>query len=145
MAPSVWRKVPMKLLKLKLQSSMIFIKNCKLKKQIVLLVLVKFNGFFYVIFFHIYIYILQLFNFFNFYGNFLSEIIVNIFNLIKVNTKNEVWFLQQMWPNPQEAADLVTFTGEIRNGKLHFEFSARQLILIANQLIGFYMIGIRRL
>ena len=25
-----------------------------------------------------------------------------------------------MWPNPQEAVDLVTFTEEIRNGKLHF-------------------------
>ena len=25
-----------------------------------------------------------------------------------------------MWPNPQETADLVTFTEEIFNGKLHF-------------------------
>ena len=25
-----------------------------------------------------------------------------------------------MWPNPQKTADLVTFTGEILNGKLHF-------------------------
>ena len=25
-----------------------------------------------------------------------------------------------MWPNPQEIADLVTFTKEILNGKLHF-------------------------
>ena len=25
-----------------------------------------------------------------------------------------------MWPNPQETAALVTFTEEIRNGKLHF-------------------------
>ena len=25
-----------------------------------------------------------------------------------------------MWPNPRETADLVTFTGEILNGKLHF-------------------------
>ena len=25
-----------------------------------------------------------------------------------------------MWPNPQETADLVTFTREIINGKLHF-------------------------
>ena len=24
-----------------------------------------------------------------------------------------------MWPNPQETADLVTFTEEILNGKLH--------------------------
>ena len=25
-----------------------------------------------------------------------------------------------MWPNPKETADLVTFTEEIHNGKLHF-------------------------
>ena len=25
-----------------------------------------------------------------------------------------------MWPNPQKTADLVTFTEEILNGKLHF-------------------------
>ena len=25
-----------------------------------------------------------------------------------------------MWPNPQETADLVTFTGEILNEKYHF-------------------------
>ena len=38
-------------------------------------------------------------------------------------TKNEVFHygsLQWMWPNPQVTADLVTFTEEIRNGKLHF-------------------------
>ena len=29
-----------------------------------------------------------------------------------------------MWPNPQESADLVTYTGEILNGKLHFLCSA---------------------
>ena len=29
-------------------------------------------------------------------------------------------FLQQMWPNPQETADLVTLTEEILNRKLHF-------------------------
>ena len=28
-----------------------------------------------------------------------------------------------MWPNPQVTADLVTFTGEILNGKLHFLWS----------------------
>ena len=28
--------------------------------------------------------------------------------------------LQQVWLNPQETADLVTLTGEIFNGKLHF-------------------------
>ena len=30
-----------------------------------------------------------------------------------------------MWPNPQENADLVTFTEEIVNGKLHFLCSVR--------------------
>ena len=29
-----------------------------------------------------------------------------------------------MWPNPQETADLVTFTEEIVDGKLHFLCSA---------------------
>ena len=29
-----------------------------------------------------------------------------------------------MWPHPQETADLVTFTEEILNGKLHFLWSA---------------------
>ena len=36
-------------------------------------------------------------------------------------TKKEVFhqgFLQQMWPNPQKTADLVTFVEEILNGKL---------------------------
>ena len=28
-----------------------------------------------------------------------------------------------MWPNPQETAELVTFTEEIVNGKLHFLYS----------------------
>ena len=36
--------------------------------------------------------------------------------------------LQQMCLNPQETADLVTFTGEIFNGKLHFLCSARYLL-----------------
>ena len=38
-------------------------------------------------------------------------------------TKNKVFhwrFFQQMWPNPLETADLVTFTEEILNGKLYF-------------------------
>ena len=33
-----------------------------------------------------------------------------------------------MWPNPQETADLVTFTGEIFNGKRHFLCSAAENI-----------------
>ena len=28
-----------------------------------------------------------------------------------------------MWPNPQETEDLITFTEEILNGKLHFLYS----------------------
>ena len=28
-----------------------------------------------------------------------------------------------MWPNPQETANLITFTEEILNGKLYFLFS----------------------
>ena len=41
--------------------------------------------------------------------------------------KNEVFHwgsLQQMWPNPQFPADLVTLTEEILYGKLHFLRSA---------------------
>ena len=34
-----------------------------------------------------------------------------------------------MWPNPPETADLVTFTEEILNGKLHF------LCNVSNQVI----------
>ena len=38
-----------------------------------------------------------------------------------------------MWPKPQVPADLVTFTEEIRNGKLHILFSvALQLIPTLN-------------
>ena len=39
-----------------------------------------------------------------------------------------------MWPNPQKAMDLVTFTKEILNGKLHFlcsdNISINDLILL---------------
>ena len=31
-----------------------------------------------------------------------------------------------MWPNPQETVDLVTFTGEIFNGKLHYLCSVNE-------------------
>ena len=34
-----------------------------------------------------------------------------------------------MWPNAQETADLVIFTEEILNGKLHFLCSAVTVIL----------------
>ena len=33
-----------------------------------------------------------------------------------------------MWPNPEETADLATFTEEILNGKLHFSFSVKQFL-----------------
>ena len=32
-----------------------------------------------------------------------------------------------MWPNPQFPADLVTFTEEILNGKIHFLCSAKSV------------------
>ena len=38
-------------------------------------------------------------------------------------------FLQHMWPNPLETVDLVTFTEEILNGKLHFLGSVQSLNL----------------
>ena len=34
-----------------------------------------------------------------------------------------------MWPNPRETANLVTFTEEILNGKLHFLWSEKIIIL----------------
>ena len=41
-----------------------------------------------------------------------------------------------MWPNPQETANLVTFTEEILNGKLHFctvdEFLFVCFVLVVN-------------
>ena len=66
-----------------------------------------------------------------------------------------------MWPNPQETADLVTFTEEILNGKLYFllckdsddwsvnpltanaphHIDTSQLIFNSNQLTGFYIMG----
>ena len=38
-----------------------------------------------------------------------------------------------MWPNPQETADLVKFTEEILNGKLHFLCSGNGFKLKASQ------------
>ena len=40
-----------------------------------------------------------------------------------------------MWPSAQETADLVTFTEEILNGKLHFLCSARDLSASKNDRI----------
>ena len=42
-----------------------------------------------------------------------------------------------MWPNPQETEDLVTFTEEILNGKLHFLCS--ELFLKATLDGGFFI------
>ena len=38
-----------------------------------------------------------------------------------------------MWPNPQIPADLVTFTEEIHNGKLHFLCSVNGVFKVSNQ------------
>ena len=41
-----------------------------------------------------------------------------------------------MWPNPQDSIDLVTFTEEILNGKLHFlsgEDASAEVLQIAMQ------------
>ena len=35
-----------------------------------------------------------------------------------------------MWPNPQETAELITFTEEIFNGKLHFLRSVKEIVLL---------------
>ena len=40
-----------------------------------------------------------------------------------------------MWPNPHFAADLVTFTEEILNGKLHFLCSATGISKINNSFL----------
>ena len=45
-----------------------------------------------------------------------------------------------MLPNPQETADLVTFTEEILNGKLHFLCSARYTEETTNKFIKKHMI-----
>ena len=37
-------------------------------------------------------------------------------------------FFSKFWPNPQFPADLVTFTEEILNGKLHFLCSVTRLL-----------------
>ena len=43
-----------------------------------------------------------------------------------------------MWPNPQETVDLVTFTEEIFNGKLHFLCSVKKSFLTLKLIwIGF--------
>ena len=56
--------------------------------------------------------------------------------LFQINTlhcaKNEVFhsgFIQQIWPNPQVAADLFTFTEKILNGKIHFMCSVNSNII----------------
>ena len=40
-----------------------------------------------------------------------------------------------MWPNPQETAHLVTFTEETVIGKLHFLWSAANIVLFSTSLI----------
>ena len=53
---------------------------------------------------------------------------------MRLCTKNEVFpegFFQQMWPNPQETADLVTFAEKILNGKLYFLYSDVRSMIIS--------------
>ena len=47
-----------------------------------------------------------------------------------------LWFFSVMWPNPQEPADLVTFTEEIPNGKFYFYAvrAAVQAAVLTNKL-----------
>ena len=40
-----------------------------------------------------------------------------------------------MWPNPPDASHLVTFTGKILNGKVHFLCSALIIINIFTNII----------
>ena len=40
-----------------------------------------------------------------------------------------------MWPNPQETADLVAFTEEILNGKLHFLCSESSAAAVRGEII----------
>ena len=39
-----------------------------------------------------------------------------------------------MWPNPQFPADLVTFTEEILNGKLHFGGKNLSIVRVDDQV-----------
>ena len=45
-----------------------------------------------------------------------------------------------MWPNPQETADLVTFTGEILNGNFIFLQCYRQLLMFLVYIIQKFII-----
>ena len=45
-----------------------------------------------------------------------------------------------MWPNPQESADMVAFTEEILNGKLHF-CEVQPAALLNNELFHRYIQG----
>ena len=45
-----------------------------------------------------------------------------------------------MWPNPQESADMVAFTEEILNGKLHF-CVVQLAALLNNELFHRYIQG----
>ena len=58
-------------------------------------------------------------------SDYVNDIIIEAWSCrnLKHCTKNEVFregFLQLVWPYPQEKLDMVTFTKEIFNGKLHF-------------------------
>ena len=44
-----------------------------------------------------------------------------------------------MWPNPQESADLVTFTEVILNGKLHFLCSDSRTVLYESAYLVYWV------
>ena len=48
-----------------------------------------------------------------------------------------------MWPNPQETADLVTFTGEILSGKLYFLCSA-SIVTMRRVAIMYFQLGVAK-
>ena len=49
-----------------------------------------------------------------------------------------------MWPNPQFLADLVTFTEEILNGKLHFLCNAKEIFKHVTEIREKFAFFIRR-
>ena len=69
-------------------------------------------------------------------GNTAQKIKFSIKNFFsKCDQIRRQGFLQYMWPNPQETADLVTFTEKIINGKLHFRCSEMEMALLQLELL----------
>ena len=63
--------------------------------------------------------ILCLYYHLRFYQNIVHKVLTRSMTLHK-NEDLHQGFLQQMWPDSQFPVDLVIFTEEIHNGKLHF-------------------------